>query len=751
MSAAPLLSIFRDGEKIKEISVQANDGDLILGRGDQCKIRLDDRAISREHLAFFSKAGSLEVRKKSKFAPFLLNGIESGDGVLKAGDRVQVGPYLILVESAKTELDPVSPVSPPTPSAPPYLPPISETMNISPELQTNQNLEFESNFEASAPQEIPAEPSLIDNSSEREVSHPIDIGFQVVASDGATRVAANPNLRAVLTLKSGVANVQEYLIEKDSISIGRGKKCEIVLADKRSSRRHCEIFKKDTGFFIKDLDSANYTLLNGEKIKESELSSHDIIKIGDTEIGFKIVDENFKQKFEARKASSEQRTDFPTQPSISIDSPEIDLGEKADSTQSAAQPVQSEFESRINSESAGSDFGAPQMISGLNPEKKDHFSSKFAKNRTLLLILMVGLLGGYTLFDQEIDQVIKSLVGAPKKGKKKQVADLGTKDQKEKKSVSITFETLNPEQQRFVREQRNLGFDLYKNHRYEEAIDAINKIFTIIPDFEDSKEIKRYAEEGRDIERRKKEEAEKKIEEERQRQKTAALVQRTEVFMKAGNYISARQLFPEVLALDPENKAVGFWQKEIEDFEEDQRRKAEEKALRDEVNKKVWDRYFEGEKLQKTGDFFDAIEVFEDVLTLEASDQKVFARAKNRITETRQMIRNRLLPLLEQGKSKETEGDLSEAYRLYARASKIDPGDLTGVEGMKRIRDVLRSRARIVYTEAVLAESFSEFVKAKTKFQEVLSIVPEDDDYYEKAQSKLNKYEPFRELGGKNE
>ena len=40
----------------------------------------------------------------------------------------------------------------------------------------------------------------------------------------------------------------------------------------------------------------------------------------------------------------------------------------------------------------------------------------------------------------------------------------------------------------------------------------------------------------------------------------------------------------------------------------------------------------------------------------------------------------------------------------------------------------------------MLAESYSDFSLAAKKFQECMSVAPEDDIYYERSQRKLGKY-----------
>lgn len=67
------------------------------------------------------------------------------------------------------------------------------------------------------------------------------------------------------------------------IVIGRGKESDFQILDLMVSRTHCEIEKRDNGFYIKDLNSTNKTYVN-EKVIEGipKLEVGDIIGIGDT-------------------------------------------------------------------------------------------------------------------------------------------------------------------------------------------------------------------------------------------------------------------------------------------------------------------------------------------------------------------------------------------------------------------------------------------------------------------------------------
>lgn len=71
------------------------------------------------------------------------------------------------------------------------------------------------------------------------------------------------------------------------IVIGRGKECDIRILDLMVSRKHCQIEKRGSGYYIKDLNSTNKTIVN-KKIIEDEgvLKVGDTVKIGNTTLLF---------------------------------------------------------------------------------------------------------------------------------------------------------------------------------------------------------------------------------------------------------------------------------------------------------------------------------------------------------------------------------------------------------------------------------------------------------------------------------
>jgi hypothetical protein len=105
---------------------------------------------------------------------------------------------------------------------------------------------------------------------------------------------------AYLVIAYGLTSGQ-YLLDKDLTVIGRDPDSDIPLPERTISRRHAEIVKTGNSFRIRDLDSRNGVLVNGDLVKERQLETGDRIEIGAYRLAFLTVPE------EASFKTAEQR------------------------------------------------------------------------------------------------------------------------------------------------------------------------------------------------------------------------------------------------------------------------------------------------------------------------------------------------------------------------------------------------------------------------------------------------------------
>lgn len=755
MSAAPVLNILRDGEAVASAELK---GELLLGRSEDCAIRLDDRAVSRHHAVLRPVPGGMQVERRSEFAPIRVNGEECTHAVVKQGDVVEIGPYrLRLAAAAATaalapEPSPLPAIAEVIQAAPDE---ITASLEPLPEAEAYPSAESPEEFEALMPLEgLPSpegagqetvalepfagEAAAAENSPSPVEEFaltldppadaaPIDAGPVEIAvgENSDTRLAPPEAFDAKLVFGPEDANVTELPVGDREISIGRGKECDAVLNNRKASRKHAVIRRVDGRFVLEDLGSANGTYVNGKKIRAYELTGDDRIRIGGQEFAFRVTSPDYARQ-EAGFVPVDDATAMAGGPPDFAGA--VDLSTEAPS---AVPPPPPAALAGVASGEGGT-LGGVMGIPGLEtPVQNRSLIEKFRAlppRRQVIWAVIVAALFYFLLIDEDPPPAPPA---KPVAAAKKPAAETAS---------GPTFESLTPEQRRFVEAQHALAFDHYKNREYDKALFEIRKIFALINDYKDSREIERYALEGKRKLEAIEEERKRREEEARLKARVAQLVDEARAFMEKRDYAAAKELFYDILAIEPDNAQVADWKREIEAWEEEQRLKETQRQVEAEINRRAWEEHDAALVLKKSGQCRAAIPAFARIPDLGATDKKVLASAERQIRACRAEIAARRDPLLAQAREAEDAGELKRAFELYRKATRVDPDHSAGFAGMARIRDRLRERSRVLYAEGVMAESYSDFVTAKRKFTEVLAQSPDDDLYHERARRKLSNY-----------
>lgn len=80
----------------------------------------------------------------------------------------------------------------------------------------------------------------------------------------------------------------EHVLRDEAITLGRMKGNSIALDDASVSLSHAKITKLGNDYFLKDLNSTNGTLLNGQSISEARLHDGDQLKFGEVRAVFRL-------------------------------------------------------------------------------------------------------------------------------------------------------------------------------------------------------------------------------------------------------------------------------------------------------------------------------------------------------------------------------------------------------------------------------------------------------------------------------
>lgn len=746
MSGSLRLEVFQNGELLRTIPFDGEE--LWFGRDEDCSVRLDDRAISRKHALIRSTSNGIEFEKKSKFGMVRLNGKETDHALIQGGERLELGSFEIrFVKEGAVLTKQVQEVQT-TAAVAMTEPALTEPVITEPEAEEASAPAENDPFATPASQEDGFQAETADPFQTPE-SEPVSSGatrsfdFAEVDQDGATRVFKSPSrtMKPILEFGDGTASMGFYEIADPEIAIGRSQKCHVVLEDKRSSRKHALIIERGKKYFLKDLGSANGTLLNGERVDEQELHSGDVIRIGDTQFTFKMVQSDYEQK----KAEFFQVPQEPVPP-VMADGYPAAVSQAPVATMSspamggmfpAYSPEVSHSGPEIAEPIATPDFTVPE-------EETQSILGKLIQRYRMLntkqqvIYGLVVLAGIYFIFD-EPPPAVKAVdpVAEQKKAQKKA---------EKKPGGGVTYEMLTKDQKDYVDAQYDLAFEHYKNRDYDKSLFELDKIFKIVQEHKRAREIETYAREAKRRLEAQEEDRKRKEQERQARLKLEELLSRSGSLMDEGRYKEAEELFPEIEILEPENAAVSAWRKKI--LEESEKKKAEEEIrqrlgailAKAKVDAEIAEGHFKEKR------YVDALEILDEVVERQDLDPKFVKSIEGRIKDIEKVMASERDPHIENGKRLEADGKLGEAHREYKMAISIDPSDSEGPAGIKRIQGQLNSMAKAIYSDGVIAEGFGDYDVAEKKYREVIETVPSDNSYHVKAKARLKVFSTLRKV-----
>jgi hypothetical protein len=93
---------------------------------------------------------------------------------------------------------------------------------------------------------------------------------------------------AILHFVTGPLANQTAVLEKAVTTIGSVQSNDIVISDPSISRKHVGFRKVEGGYEVADFGSTNGVYVNGERIPKKKLSIGDVVRVGNTEIVFRV-------------------------------------------------------------------------------------------------------------------------------------------------------------------------------------------------------------------------------------------------------------------------------------------------------------------------------------------------------------------------------------------------------------------------------------------------------------------------------
>jgi|GEM_PF-7067780 len=679
------ISVYNADSLIQEFE-SAEDKEITVGRAQGCSLRLDEASISRLHAVIFPLGGGWVLQRKANFGAVLLNEQEVENAPLEGGEEIKIGNFSLRIEI--TEAQPTA------------------LTGSRPVVTSSRNLVTTA-------------------------------GGGGDSEDGRTKFVT-AGVSALFRMEPGSGNLDEFLMEKDVALFGRGSNCDVVLTEKKASRKHFEVRRQGLSFFLKDLNSANGTLVNGVAVTEAELVAGDHIQVGESKIQFSIENKEFfakQDQFLPVPAHLQQASAGPDMGALGMPGDGASVQEYGPDGQPIA-PAPS-------GEEIGPDGTPLPPKPNSNTDFIGHAKYKWAKipkaqRMRYLAIFVVGSL-------------VMAMLGGPDEEKVKVVKKPPVAGQIRR------FEDLTPKNQAFVREQYKALLGAQEKKDYQTMFERSRNILSLVDEYNDTKSYESIAKRGLDaIEEEKK----RKALEEKQaaiRREVAALEEKGQaIFERALVDAKARPdlvaMTKEIYVKDPNNRKAQEWLAKVKEKEEEEKREAEMARAKEELRQKAEDAYEAVNKIYQAKKYIEAIKASEGLADVGWTEQAYLDKVDKLKSDIRTELKSVLDPLLREAQNQRQDGgDLVKAKEMYLEVLKVDGANQEARMGLDTIRETLHLRAKRFYAEAILAESVSELIEARDKYEKCLHTAPEEDIYRKRCRGKLLRFEAFTpEASGKN-
>lgn len=656
------LHVLKDGNSLLQLELRP-DQEYIGGRGDNCQIALNDEALSRQHFKLFKDEDGWKVERLSKF------------GVLYYHEA--------LVQIQKLQEND-------TFSIPPFIFKFSDLSGNELEILPSTNFSQAS---------IALEKSLkIEDPTDERLDEPLEIEGSSQANEDAQESTSVESVRLVpiITMKRPGEPQESMRLEGVAWIAGRDSEAEIVIPDRKSSRKHFRIYKDQDKYFIQDLKSSNGTFVNGDSIggRPLGLESGDSIVIGDTEFVFELKDPVLEN--ELHKWQSEADQDAGPSPLVFL-----------------PIEIQQDYANK----------GAVRIEARSAPD-----SNSRAKTMRFALIGILLAIVGYSFLKDE------------NSGSSTQASKLPSADAK--KIPTDPFSSLSQQDQELVRRTYALAQNLFMETKYELALVEIRKVHEKIPSYLKSKEIESLAESALVTLKNKQyeEEVERKQKEAQENAKKIVL----DCVKKYSHSLDVEAIntcLTPAAEIDPENEDA---KKLVEGANERIEQKKQTQESKEEYRKRVKQRealFQRAKKLHDSGKLLDAVEAYERHIASTLPDPKdLKEESKKNISDIKSNIQKTMDTAIEKAQGHLANAEYRDAILQLDKVLELDPNNSKARAIYNQASQELTRRMRALYSNAVVEESVGDIESAKDKWKKIIVQDIPRGEYQLKARIKMKKY-----------
>jgi pSer/pThr/pTyr-binding forkhead associated (FHA) protein/tetratricopeptide (TPR) repeat protein len=675
------LKVLRNQQNYKDVVLEPGRT-YVVGRKEDCDIVLQpDPGISRSHLTVEQQEdGKWIFTVYSQHIPLMHNG--KAHTTLVANDptlQFFIPPYQFEFTS---EAEVEAAATPPEEAAP-----APEAADMAADVAVPEGMGPGVHDMISAPDDqfVP-QISNMDGSIDAEFSDEESYrGNEEKTSE--INLSGEPYLKFMFSTHSESIRLKgnKWIAGRDSIA-------QIHLDDKKASRQHFTIEKVGEQYFLKDLKSANGTLLNGQELRPNELreiKSGDIITVNQLTIIFELRDLSFSEKLK----------DLPLQaysgPMI-LTSQEWDL----QAPRPAVQALTTQQLAQL-----------PGTVQKITTEKN--------KLRPVLLMGAVLIVIAGVFLSDETKRAPTNVDPQMK-----------------------TFDSLSPDDKRLVRDSYALAQNLYQEGKIQNALNEIRRVHKIVPFYKDSAEMEMRLTEAQETLRNKEYIAQQIQEQEKTRRRVQSLVADCrEKFNLAADVAAVKNCLAEALQLDPEN---GDAQSLVAEVEMRMTQAVEEEKRLAEFNENVEkgrELFIKAKNLLQNKEYQDAIGAFSAHLNSQLPDpDNLKTASKRNIASIENMISGQKNSLMNKAQSHLVQGQAREAIMYAEQAKQIDPTDYKTANFIEQTKTDLEMQMRNLYTDSVIEERFGNIELSKAKWKEIVTRDIPTGNYYLKAKRKLKQY-----------
>ncbi len=466
--------------------------------------------------------------------------------------------------------------------------------------------------------------------------------------------------------------------------IGRNDQCDLVLASRRTSKKHCRLYFQDEHWYIEDLGSQNGTVVNGVKVTNEKLKDGDVLQIGD-----------YRIEVEWKPVSAEQPV------AIEDDDRTVVITDTDDDDRTVVRPMSTVMD-------AGGDSTVDKITSFVKSHK-----------------LACGLGGVVVLFI-----LLLIILPSPEK--------TGPDDEK----TSVTAEQEKTDTVQDLETQGRIDSYLHSGRaqlesgNYSQALVRFQAVLEIDPQNETARS---YLEEARlkmvDAE----EERRRAQEEEKQRmERVSNITARARQAMAGDDLLKARDIIAEGVFLAPDNPDVAKLSTDIENAIADREKTREQRAQEKQEKMALVKQHFErGQQYYDQSKYREALIEWEALLALKIECPET-AHTRYAIEHLRQIMETDIKDDYDKAAKIYKSGDMARALVALQKVIEVSPDYKDTQRMMTEALEKVEAEARRVYQEGLVYEGLGQQQKAAEKFRAVLKIMPlKDNKYYQQASQKL--------------